>query len=189
MKINIKDLPNYRDDMTAEEKLALVEAHELPEADHTGYISKATFDKTASELADMKKQLKAKMSEAEQAEAERAAKEAEREELLNKLLKDKTVSESRARFLALGYPDELASEAATALADNDNEKLFATQKKHIEAMERAIKAELLKNTPAPPAGNPDVASITKKQFDAMSYSERLKVFNEQPELFKQFTEV
>lgn len=42
---------------------------------------------------------------------------------------------------------------------------------------------------APPAGGGGSPEITKEQFDGMGYSERLKVFNEQPELFKQFTEV
>ena len=62
MKIDITKLEGYKDDMTAEEKLALYEAYEIAEPSYEGYIKKDTFDKTASELAQIKKQMKEKMS-------------------------------------------------------------------------------------------------------------------------------
>lgn len=185
-RIDISTLEGYTPDMSAEDKLKLLGNYEIPEPDHTGYISKQLFDKAASELAEAKRQLKAKLTEDEQKEADRAAKEAEREEMLKNLLKEKAVSESKARFLALGYAEDLASEAAAALADNDNEKLFAAQKKYIEAREKAIKGELIKDTPTPAVGVGG-KSITKEQFDAMGYTDRLKMFDEQPELYKEFT--
>ena len=60
MKIDITKIEGYRDDMTVEEKLELVLGYEIPEPDYSGYVKKSVFDKTASELADVKKQLKAK---------------------------------------------------------------------------------------------------------------------------------
>ena len=76
-KIDITKLEGYKDDMTAEEKLKLYESYEIAEPSYDGYIKKDTFDKTASELANVKKQLKDRMSEDEVKEAERAQKDAE----------------------------------------------------------------------------------------------------------------
>ena len=79
-KINITEPEGYREDMTAEEKLALFENYELPEPpqpqepDLPGYIKKSQFDKVASEAAQYKKQLREAMS------ADEAAKAREEEE-------------------------------------------------------------------------------------------------------------
>lgn len=58
-----------------------------------------------------------------------------------------------------------------------------------KAAAKAEREHVLNAQPAPPAGGGGSPEITKEQFDAMGYSERLKLHNEQPELFKQFTEV
>ena len=58
MKIKIENYEN----MTPEEKLAALEAYD-PEKD--GFVSKATFDKKASEASDLSKQLKARMTDEE----------------------------------------------------------------------------------------------------------------------------
>ena len=63
MKIDLTKIEGYREDMTAEEKLALLDKYEAPGADYTGYIKKDTFDKTASELAEAKRKLKEKQTE------------------------------------------------------------------------------------------------------------------------------
>ena len=86
--------------MTAEEKLALLDAYEVPEPDLTGYIQKSAFDKTASELAEAKRQLKAKLTEEEQKEAERAATAKALQDELETLRKEKTVSAYVANFLS-----------------------------------------------------------------------------------------
>lgn len=186
-KIDVAKLPGYKPEMTAEEKLALLDAYEVPEPDLTGYIQKSAFDKTASELAEAKRQLKAKLTEEEQKEAERAATAKALQDELETLRKEKTVSAYVANFLSLGYDEKLANETAAAMAEGKTETVFANQKKFLEAQKQAFVKQTLEGTPRPPAGNPDGASITKEQFNEMGYSERLKVFNEQPELFKQFT--
>lgn len=184
-KIDVAKIENYAN-MTAEEKVAALEAFEY-EADNSDTERlKAAVSKANSEAAELKRQLKARMTEDEQKEAERAAKEAEKDALLESLKKDKAVSESKARFLGLGYDEKLATETATALADGDMDKVFSNQQIHIENVRKAERAASLAGDPKPPAGK-GTTEITKEQFDEMGYSERLKVFNEQPELFKQFT--
>ena len=187
-KIDTSKIENY-ENMSAEEKLAALEAFEY-EADNTDAERlKAAVSKANSEAAELKRQLKARMTEDEQKEAERAAKEAEKDALLESLKKDKTISDSKAKFLGLGYDEKLAAETAKALADGDMDKVFANQQIHIENVKKAERAAALASDQKPPAGSGGATNITKEQFDAMGYSERLKLHNEQPELFKQFTEV
>ena len=47
-------------EMTADEKLKAIEELEESQSDLTGYIEKKQFDRVASDLASMKKQLKEK---------------------------------------------------------------------------------------------------------------------------------
>ena len=72
-KIDISTIEGYSE-MTAEEKLAALEAFELPEPDFTGWVQKDALDKAASEAASYKKQLRENMT-AEEEKAEREAEE------------------------------------------------------------------------------------------------------------------
>ncbi|MFA5675448.1 MAG: hypothetical protein WDA65_02900 [Christensenellales bacterium] len=190
MAFDFTKLDGYRSDMTAEEKLALLETYEQPEPDLTGYIKKETFDKTASDLAEVKRQLKAKQTEEEQKEADRLATEKAIKEELDDLRKENAVTKSKAEFMALGYDEVLAGDAAKALADGDMSKFNTAQKTFIENVKRAERAAALASDTKPPAGGGDGggAEITKEQFNEMGYTERLKIYNEQPEVYKKLTE-
>lgn len=156
--MDFSKIEGYKPELTAEEKLALLEKYE-PD---TG-VKKEVFDKTASELAEVKRQLKARMTEDEQREAERAAADAQIKAELESLRKDKAVSESKAKFLGLGYDENLATETAKALADGDMEKVFSNQALHLEAIRRAASAENLANDPKPPAGSGFTPNQAEKQ--------------------------
>ena len=73
MKLDLTKIEGY-DKMTPEEKLKALEQYDVPDPDFTGYVKKDMYDKTASELAEKKKQLQAKLTEDE------AAKQKEQEE-------------------------------------------------------------------------------------------------------------
>lgn len=188
--MNIKDLlkDSYKDGMTLEEIEKALADIELP-SDGSGEVEKlrAALSKSNSEAADFKKQLRAKMTEDEAAKQKEIEEREKLQSDYNALLSKVTVSENKAKLLALGYDEALASETAEAMAKGESEKVFANQKKHLEAVEKKIRADVLKDTPKPAPGSGGGAEITQEQFDSMGYSERLKVFNEQPELFKQFT--
>lgn len=184
--MDITKIEGYREDMTAEEKLNLLASYEAPAPDYTGYIKKDSFDKTASELAEAKRQLKAKMSEDEQKEAERAANEAAIKAELEALRKDKAITESKSEFLALGYDEKLASDTAVALAAGDMKKVFANQKTFQEALQKAATAASLAGSPTPPAGGAKKAP-TKEDIKTMPISELNALYTEQPELFKALT--
>ena len=149
--MNLKELlgDKYREDMTAAEVAAALDSYNPTD----GYVRKDVADKYASEAAELKKQLKSKMSADEQAEAERKAAHEKMEAELAELKRDKAVSEHKARLLGLGYEEALAADTAKALADGDMDAVFLNQKKHQESQEKTLRAQLLKETPKPPAGS------------------------------------
>lgn len=148
------------DNMTAEQKLTALLGAEIPDAvDLSKYVSKETFDKKASEAANLSKQLREKMSDDEKKKAEDndvLSKMQEQIDALTKdkdqLVKEKTVSEYTAKYLALGYDKDLAADTAKAMADGDMQKVFANGEKHKAALEKSIKEKLMKEDPRPGGG-------------------------------------
>ncbi len=185
----------YREDMTADEKLALLENYTPPTSEpepkpepetkpapesepkpaptprtsntpKPGYISKRDFDRVSSELAAAKRQLRSRMSEEEQREAERQDEIAARDEELKSLRRDKTLSMHRASFMGLGLAEDLAAEAAEKLADGDSEGLFDALKRYQTGYEKALRAKILAETPKPPAGLEQNDAEAKKRDEA-----------------------
>jgi len=157
-KIDTSTIEGYSD-MTPEQKIAALEAYESAEPDYSGYVKKDVFDKTASELAAKKKELNAKLSEDEK---KRRQEQEDREKLqsaYDQLLRDSKISKFKAELLAMGYEDKLASETAEAMVDGDNDKVFANQKKQLEVVQKAARAEALKNTPKPQPDGDDINGV------------------------------
>ena len=176
MKFNIEGYEN----MSAEEKVAALEAWEP-----TDVVSKATFDKTASELAAAKKRERERMTE-EEAKAAKAAEEhaaiLERAEKAERALAVHTYVNS---YLTMGYDEKLAKSSAEAMVSGDMDTVFKNQKLHIENREKALRTELLKQTPSPAAGSPDTA-IKKEEFAKMSLLDKQKFAAENPERYTEF---
>lgn len=161
-KIDVTQIEGYAD-MTAEEKLKALEGYDVSEPDYSGWVKKDLYDKTASELASKKKELRDKLTDDE------AAKQKEKEERetmqkeLDALRRESTVSKNKAKLIGLGYDEGLAEETAEAMADGNLDKVFAGQKKHLEAFEKKIRADLLKDTPKP-VGDGNSKSLTKTEI-------------------------
>ncbi len=160
--IDTSTIANF-DSMTAEQKLEALLKVEIPDApDMSKFVSKDTFDKKASEAADLSKKLKDALDEdgrkklaEDEAKAADAAKYAELESKYNDVVKRMTISEYKANYLAQGYDDKLAADTAEALADGKMEKVFANAETFKKALEAKIKAELMDNTPKPNGGSGD----------------------------------
>ena len=184
--MNIKDLLKdaYKEGMTVEEINAALEGIEMP-TDNSAEIDrlKNALSKSNSEAADYKKQLREKMS----AEEIKAKEDAEKMEALIKerdaLLREKTVAKHKANYLALGYDEKLADDTAEALANGDLDKVFANQKKHNESVEKKIRADVLKSTPAPEGGKGS-DTMTKEKFSKMDIAEQYKYSIDHPEEYK-----
>ena len=158
------EIENY-ENMTTEEKLAALEAYE---PDMSGFVSKAVFDKTASQAAAFKKQLREKMSEEEAKAAKDAEERAALEARVKELEHDKAVSGFVTSYLAMGYDEKLARATADALAKGDMETVFANQKIYGENMEKALRAELLKSTPRPAGGGDPKIDYNAKIAEAQA---------------------
>ena len=184
--MDIKDLLGdaYKEGMSAEDITKALEGIEMP-TDNSAEIErlKNALSKSNSEAAEFKKQLREKMS----AEEVKAKEDAEKLEALIKerdaLLREKTVASHKAQYLALGYDEALASDTAEALANGELNKVFANQKKHNEAVEKRIRADVRKETPRPEGGNGS-ETITKEIFSKMSIAEQYKYSVEHPEEYK-----
>lgn len=150
-KIDTSSIDGYAE-MTAEEKLAVLEGMELPDPDYSGYVKKDVFDKKASEAANYKKQLDSKMSDEEKKSAESAEEMDKLRQQVADLQKEKTISVYKAKYLADGYDEKLAEETAKALAEGDFEAVFANQKKFIAAHDTVLKGKLMDGTPGMPGG-------------------------------------
>ena len=184
--MNIKDLLKdaYKEGMTVEEIETALKDIDLP-TDNSAEIDrlKAALSKSNSEAADFKKQLREKMS----ADEIKAKEDAESREKLQSdydaLLRKVTLSENKAKLLTLGYDEALAASTAEAMVDGDLDKVFANQKKHLDAVEKKIRADVLKDTPKPEGGNGS-ETITKENFSKMSIAEQYKYSVEHPEEYK-----
>lgn len=145
------------DGMTAEQKVEALLKVEIPETfDRSKWIAKDQFDRTASELADAKKQLKGKMSAEESEKAERDKAMQDMQEKYNALLKQSTIANHTAKYLSMpGYDEKLARDTAEALFDGNMEKVFANQLKAAESYEKKIKAEAMRGMRDPAKGDDD----------------------------------
>ena len=148
MKIDTSKIEGY-EEMSPEQKLAALESYDIKEPDFTGHVKKDLFDRTASELASVKKQLREKMTADEQKEKDEAEKREKLENDYNELLKKVKISDNKTKFLALGYDEALAGETAEAMVNGEVDKVFSNQKKHLDSFEKKIRADVLKNTPKP----------------------------------------
>lgn len=181
--MNIKDLLKdaYKEGMTIDEINTALESIELP-ADNSAELERLrnALSKSNSEAADYKKQLREKMTAEEAKAKEDSDKFKELQGKYDALLKESEISKNKARLLALGYEDKLASETAEAIVNGETEKVFANQKKHLESVEKKIREEVLTSTPRPTGGNGS-DTMTLEKFRKMPMNEQVKFANEHPE--------
>ena len=182
MKIDVTKIEGYSD-MTIEQKVKALEEFELPNADYRGYVKKDLFDRTASELASVKKELKSKLSDEENANRDAEQKVQELRDKYEKLEREYNISKATANFLALGYDDTLAAETAEAYVDGDTEKVFGNQQKAMAVFAKKIRTEALKDTPKP-TGDGNGKSMTLETLRNMSPQERYEFSVKNPEEYK-----
>ena len=176
------------EEMTPEDKVKALESFNLPDPDYSGYIKKDTFDKTASELAQVKKDLKARMTE-EEVKAQAAAEElAKYKTEADTLRREKNIANNKAQFISAGFDEALAQETAEALENGDFATVFKNQKTVIENVKKIAKGEAMAQTPTP-AGKADEGgkTITKEQFNSMSMAERTELYKTNRELYDELS--
>lgn len=151
-KIDTSKIPGYAE-MSAEDKLKALEAFEYDDNAAEVERLKGAVSKANSEAAAWKKKHNELLTEDERKKQEDADALANMKKELDELRKDKTISEFKAKLIAQGYDEALASDTAQAMADGDTAKVFANQGKFLEDYAKKVKADAMKKTPKPPAGD------------------------------------
>ena len=183
MKIDTTLIPGF-DALPDEAKNAILGMEFDDAPDMSQFVAKSVFDKKASEAAELGKQLKSKMTEDEQKAAQQEEEMAAMKAELETLKADKAVSEYTAQFLGIGYDEALAKSTAVALNKGDMATMFANHAKFVSGREKALKSELLKSTPTPPAGDGN-KKTTKEDFAKMTLEEKQKFATENPEAYRE----
>ena len=144
---------------------------------------KSAQTNASADAAKWKREAREKMDAQARAEAETKelidSLKAENE----RLKRDQEVASRTAAYVGVGFEEGLAKKAAEAYGSDHNGFMDAL-KAFITAHDKALQADSLRSTPRP--GNGAVApAVTKEQFDKMKYTERAKLYEEQPELYKE----
>ncbi len=159
----------YKEGMTLEEiNVALADRELVDKSQYDGFVPKSLLEKANSEAADYKKKWKAASSEQEQKAIDDAEKQAAIEEELKALRRASKISDYEKQHLALKYDEKDAKEIAEALYDGDMDTVFRIQKKHEEALQKSIKADLMKQMPTPPSGNQTKVDYSKQIAEAQA---------------------
>lgn len=100
------------------------------------------------------------------------------------LERSQQLAEQETMYVGLGFDTATAKKAAAAFYDRDSSSLAESIRDFITAHDKALAADAVRNTPRPgtSAGEP-TAKVTKEQFEKMGYTERVALFNEDPELY------
>lgn len=160
----------YKEGMTIEEIEAALAGKDLVDRSTLGeVVSKKIFDKTASELASLKKKLR-ELEESSLTAEEKLKAETERaQELQKQYQRELAKLKAKEIFVTAGLKENDYNPLLEAIVSEDEEITITRAKTMIDvinaqkkAVEQAVKAELLKDTPKPPAGIP--AAVGKVDY-------------------------
>lgn len=151
---------DYKDGMTIEEiNAALADKNFVDSSTLPKSVSKEVFDKTASELAAVKKKLRELQESSMTAEEKLKVETEKTQELQKTYAKELAKLKAKEVFVTAGLTETDYSPLLDVVITEDEEVTTSRAKAMIDvinaqkqAVEQAVKAELLKGTPKPPAG-------------------------------------
>ena len=146
---------DYREGMTVEEITTALATRTLVDESQVDTLvnnrtaaQKRLLDAANKKLADAQKQ----NNDVNTQNADLLARISTLEEGAKADKRDKEIAQNKASLIAQGYDEALATETATAMADNDMAKILLNQGKYLKAREEAMREEMLKGTKPPAAG-------------------------------------
>ena len=148
---------------------------------------KQSVTNASADASEWKKKYQSKLSEEEAAKEKQEEANATLQKELEDLRAERNVANHKAQLISMGFEDALAVETAQALNSGDTAKVFDALRKFITTHDKQLKENAFRQNPTLPGGGHEGKAITKEQFDKMGYTERLKVFNEHHDLYKEFT--
>lgn len=148
--------------------------------------TKKEKDKASSEAANFKKALRAKQTteerEAEELAEQKRLADEEKESMRKELNHMKAVSAYKNI-----KEDETIDLLIEAVSESDHSAIATIMQNEIDkAVKEAVKAErikILKENPPAKVGTGDAPQVTQEQFNKMSYSQKVELYNKNPELY------
>lgn len=170
------------ENMTAEEKIAALEAYEF---DTSGLVSKASLDKATADAAEWKRKYKDKLTEDEKREQADAEVRKATDERLAELERKDKISTAKDEYIKSGFAPDLALATAEAFVDGKMDVVLSNITKHASIVATAAKDKALNDTPTPPASgksNPGTINyddeiakaIAENDFTKAAYYQRKK---------------
>lgn len=173
----------YNENLSHAEIDALLKDRKFADLATGNYVALGKYKALEDEKNDLNTKYLAKLTDEEKREAEIA----EREKYFKQLERTNNINEF-AKKLSHIDDEKTRSEIAELLADGKTfeaiEKQNEYQANKETQLRETIKQELLSSNPTPPPVN-NTGTITKEQFSSMGYMERVKLANENPELYNQ----
>jgi len=158
---------DYKDGMTIEEiNAALADKNFVDSSTLPKSVSKEVFDKTASELAAVKKKLRELQESSMTAEEKLKVETEKTQELQKTYAKELAKLKAKEVFVTAGLTETDYSPLLDVVITEDEEVTVSRAKAMVDvinaqkqAVEQAVKAELLKGTPKPPAGSGGIGKV------------------------------
>lgn len=135
----------------------------------------------SADASKFKKLYQERMTEQERAEAETKELIASLKADNERMKREQEVAVRTASYVGVGFDEGLAKKAAEAYG-NSHDDFMDALKSFLVAHDKARDADALRKTPRPGNGGVE-PTVTKEQFNKMGYSERAKLFDEQPDLY------
>lgn len=177
---------SFKEDMSAEDIIsaignsnsALEEKHNNEVNKLKGYISRAN-----GEVAEYKRKYQEKLTDDEKKEAEKnEAFDAMKTEL-ETLKRANAISEQASKLTAMGYTADMANEQATAMVDNDLDKVLEIQQAFLTDHDKQVKAKGMADMRRPSSGKSD--TVNEETFSKMSLDERIALKQKDQELYEE----
>lgn len=140
----------------------------------------------SADASQWKKKFQETLSEENRKKQEQEEAAATLQKELETLRAERNVANFKSQLTApdIGFDSALAQETAEAMNGGDIAKVFDGLRRFIVAHDKALNEQALKNNPTLPGGG-STKTVTQEEFHKMGYADRLKIFNEQPELYKE----
>lgn len=173
----------YNENLSHTEIDALLKDRKFADLATGNYVALGKYKALEDEKNDLNTKYLAKLTDEEKREAEIA----EREKYFKQLERTNNINEY-AKKLSHIDDEKTRSEIAELLADGKTfeaiEKQNEYQANKETQLRETIRQELLSSNPTPPPVN-NTGTITKEQFAQMSYQDKVKLYNDNQELYNQ----
>lgn len=140
----------------------------------------------SADASKWKKQYQDKLSEEDRKKEEQEEQNATLLQELESLRAERNVANHKSQLLSIGFEDALAQEVAEAINAGETAKVFDGLRKFVAAHDKQLRENAFRTNQTLQGGGATKA-VTREQFDAMGYTERLKVYNEHPDLYNEYT--